>query len=54
MDPRKGTETLALLVLRMSPMRTECAPEPQGFTMDEYNEPAGLVGEIIKTGVELM
>ncbi|MGB4311353.1 MAG: hypothetical protein WBJ17_00325 [Natronincolaceae bacterium] len=28
--------------------------EPQGFTMEEYNESAGLVSEIIKTGVELM
>jgi predicted nucleotidyltransferase len=28
--------------------------EPQGFTMDEYNEPAGLVSEIIKTGIEFI
>jgi len=28
--------------------------EPQGFTMDEYNKPVGLVSEIIKTGIEIM
>lgn len=28
--------------------------EPQGFTMDEYNNPVGLVSEIIKTGVEFI
>lgn len=27
--------------------------EPQSFTMDEYNEPVGLVEEILKTGIEL-
>lgn len=27
---------------------------PQGFTMDYYHEPVGLVSEIIKTGVEFM
>ncbi len=28
--------------------------EPQGFTMDDYHEPVGLVSEIIKTGVEFV
>ena len=28
--------------------------EAQGFTMDEYNDPVGLVSEIIKTGVEFI
>ncbi|MDD2482339.1 MAG: nucleotidyltransferase domain-containing protein [Lutispora sp.] len=27
--------------------------EPQPFTMDEYNQPVGLVSEIIRTGIEL-
>jgi len=27
--------------------------EPQPFTMDEYDQPVGLVNEILKTGIEL-
>jgi len=27
--------------------------EPQPFTMDEYNQPIGLVNEILKTGIEI-
>ncbi|MBN4056591.1 MAG: hypothetical protein COA82_12835 [Alkaliphilus sp.] len=27
--------------------------EPQAFTVDDYNNPLGIVEEIIKTGVEL-
>lgn len=28
--------------------------EPQGFTMDDYHHPLGIVSEIISTGVELI
>lgn len=27
--------------------------EPQPFTIDEYNQPIGIVSEIVKTGIEL-
>nr|WP_312576574.1 nucleotidyltransferase domain-containing protein [Sedimentibacter sp.] len=27
--------------------------EPQPFTLDEYNEPVGIVSEIIRTGIEI-
>jgi predicted nucleotidyltransferase len=27
--------------------------EPQPFTLEDYNEPVGIVSEIIKTGIEL-
>lgn len=27
--------------------------EPQPFTIDEYNEPIGLVSEILRTGIEV-
>ena len=27
--------------------------EPQPFTMDEYEQPVGLVNEILRTGIEL-
>ena len=27
--------------------------EPQPFTMEDYNEPIGIVEEIIKTGIEI-
>ncbi|MGD9678698.1 MAG: nucleotidyltransferase domain-containing protein [Vulcanibacillus sp.] len=27
--------------------------EPQPFTLDDYNQPVGIVSEIIKTGIEL-
>ncbi len=27
--------------------------EPQPFTIDEYNQPIGIVNEIVKTGIEL-
>ena len=39
--------------LLLSAMDYEIDIEPQSFTMDDYNEPIGLVEEIIKTGIEL-
>ncbi len=39
--------------LLLSAMDYDMDIEPQPFTMDEYDEPAGLVQEILKTGIEL-
>lgn len=39
--------------LLLSAMDYDMDIEPQSFTMDEYNEPVGLVEEILKTGIEL-
>ena len=39
--------------LLLSAMDYDMDIEPQPFTMDEYYEPAGLVEEILKTGIEV-
>ena len=39
--------------LLLSAMDYDMDIEPQSFTMAEYNEPVGLVEEILKTGIEL-
>ena len=39
--------------LLLSAMDYDMDIEPQPFTMDEYDQPAGLVAEILKTGIEL-
>lgn len=39
--------------LILSAMDYDMDIEPQPFTMDEYDEPVGLVEEILKTGIEL-
>jgi predicted nucleotidyltransferase len=39
--------------LLLSAMDYDMDIEPQPFTMDEYNDPVGLVEEILKTGIEI-
>lgn len=39
--------------LLLSAMDYDIDIEPQPFTMDEYEQPVGLVDEILRTGIEL-
>lgn len=39
--------------LLLSAMDYDIDIEPQPFTMDEYEQPVGLVEEILKTGIEI-
>ena len=39
--------------LLLSSMDYDIDSEPQPFTIDEYENPIGLVNEILKTGIEL-
>ncbi len=43
----------SLYFLLLNAVDYEIDLEPQGFTMDEYNMPVGLVSEIVNTGIEL-
>lgn len=42
-----------IYLLLTSAMEYDIDLEPQPFTMDEYDEPVGLVEEILRTGIEL-
>lgn len=48
----KRVDSLCFLLLKAADYDIDL--EPQGFTMDDYHEPVGLVSEIIKTGVEFV
>ncbi len=48
----KRTDSLYYLLLKAADYDIDL--EPQGFTMDDYHNPVGLVSEIIKTGVEFV